>query len=324
MMDPLVSVIVPVYNVEKYLRRCVDSIIAQTYENIEVILVDDGSTDRSGNLCDEYTHLDNRIQVIHKTNGGLSDARNTGLRTAKGDYILYIDSDDFVDEDIVEELLSGVQPGTDIIVGGYKKVFSDHMVMFTCDGVEHGKRYTSEEYLKRARIDVVVWGNLYRRNYLLENDLFFKKGFIHEDNEIFSRLYLNANGIVGTKGAHYNYIIREGSIQTSKISKRREECYLEIFTEWFHTFNQVKDPDTRKALLNYLITTYLNVSHDHRLKRWRVEGFDLKFVLNNTERPVIKLKAALFTFCPDVYFRMRVIKKPEVLPLDEKIKALLI
>ena len=100
----LISVIVPVYNVENYLKRCLDSIINQTYQNIEIILIDDGSTDNSGNLCEDYKKIDNRIKVVHKTNGGLSDARNTGIKKAKGKYITFVDSDDYVEYDYVEYL----------------------------------------------------------------------------------------------------------------------------------------------------------------------------------------------------------------------------
>ena len=94
MENDLVSIVVPIYNVEKYLKKCIDSIINQTYKNIEIILVDDGSTDNCGKICDEYTKTDNRIVVIHKKNGGLSDARNAGLDIAKGKYIAFVDSDD--------------------------------------------------------------------------------------------------------------------------------------------------------------------------------------------------------------------------------------
>lgn len=103
-MNPLISIIVPVYNVEDYLKACLDSIINQTYKNLEIILIDDGSTDNSGKICDEYAGKDNRIKVIHKPNGGLSDARNAGLEIAKGEYIGFVDSDDYITEDMYEFL----------------------------------------------------------------------------------------------------------------------------------------------------------------------------------------------------------------------------
>lgn len=104
MEDKLISIIIPVYNVQNYLRECIDSVIAQTYKNLEIILVDDGSPDKSGEICDEYSKKDARIKVIHKENGGLSDARNVALDIAKGEYIGFIDSDDYVEKDMFETL----------------------------------------------------------------------------------------------------------------------------------------------------------------------------------------------------------------------------
>ena len=103
-MEDLISVVVPIYNVENYIKKCVDSILSQTYKNLEIILVDDGSPDRCGEICDKWTKKDNRIKVIHKENGGLSDARNSGIEIAKGDYLSFIDSDDYVNKDFIKIL----------------------------------------------------------------------------------------------------------------------------------------------------------------------------------------------------------------------------
>lgn len=115
-MNPLISVIVPIYNVEKYLARCVDSIVNQTYKDFELILVDDGSPDNSGKICDEYAKKDSRIKVVHKKNGGLSDARNAGMAVATGEYISFIDSDDYVSDDFFECLLDVMNKKTAILL----------------------------------------------------------------------------------------------------------------------------------------------------------------------------------------------------------------
>ena len=313
----MVSIVIPVYNVKPYLRRCVESVLKQTYQDFEAILVDDGSIDGSSQICDEYLLRDSKIRVIHKENGGLSDARNTGIRAAKGEYILFVDSDDFLDKNALELLTKDIRPDVDIVTGGYKKIIGNKMVLFTCNGIEAGKEYSPYEYLKRVRIDVVAWGNLFRRQYLLDNDLFFRKGFIHEDNEIFPRLYLNAEKIVGTAGHPYNYVIREGSIQTNTMSTEREKYFRIIFRDWLKACSEVKDEETREALYNYMITTYLNVSHDYHIRGWIVKGLDLKFVLQHTDRTVIMIKAIMFTYLPELYFRVRVTKRQEMLPLDE-------
>ena len=111
MMNKLVSIIIPVYNVEKYLAECIESVLKQTYQNIEILLIDDGSPDNSGKICDEYEEKDSRVRVIHKENGGVSSARNVGLEQANGEYITFIDSDDFVSESYIEELYIALENG---------------------------------------------------------------------------------------------------------------------------------------------------------------------------------------------------------------------
>ena len=122
----LVSIIVPIYNVEKYLDRCIQSILNQSYENLEIILVDDGSPDRSSEICDEYRKSDQRIKVVHKENGGLSDARNAGLILAKGKYIIFLDSDDYIEHTMVEDAVTVLEKNdSDIVIWGYYADFVD-------------------------------------------------------------------------------------------------------------------------------------------------------------------------------------------------------
>ena len=168
-----ISVVVPVYNVEPYLCRCIDSILHQTFSNFEVLLIDDGSTDRSGEICDQYTAVDQRVRVCHKSNGGLSDARNVGISMARGDYILFVDSDDYLEPDALEDLSGGIGERADIVLGGYKKVMGDQYMTFSRSGTEYNRVYSANEYLKKANLDVVVCGNLLRRQYLLEKEILF-------------------------------------------------------------------------------------------------------------------------------------------------------
>lgn len=125
-MDKLISVIVPIYNVEKYLTKCIESIINQTYENLEIILVDDGSPDNCPIICDEYAKRDSRVKVIHKKNGGLSDARNAGLDIATGEYIMFIDSDDFVEIDMMESMMNNmIDNNVDLVVCNIKYIYDN-------------------------------------------------------------------------------------------------------------------------------------------------------------------------------------------------------
>ncbi|QFF99864.1 glycosyltransferase family 2 protein [Psychrobacillus glaciei] len=148
-----VSVIVPVYKVEDYLNRCVDSLVNQTYENMEIILIEDGSPDNCGIICDEYSLKYQRISVIHKENGGLSDARNHGIDAAKGEYILFVDSDDFIELDAIEKMiLYAKEHRLDIVCGDtYRTILNDSEPIFSrtklCGGTLENKIITGEEYL---------------------------------------------------------------------------------------------------------------------------------------------------------------------------------
>lgn len=145
-MEELISVIVPVYNVEKYIDKCINSIINQTYKNLEIILVDDGSPDNCGNICDEYSKKDNRIIVIHKENGGVSSARNIGIKNAKGKWITFVDSDDWIENDYVEKLSKiGIQNKAEVVLCGYNRIYNNDKQPINAIG--EIKDYNSYEYL---------------------------------------------------------------------------------------------------------------------------------------------------------------------------------
>lgn len=173
----LVSVIVPVYNVGKYLGRCIDSILAQTFTDFELILVDDGSTDDSGKICDEYAKHDSRIKVIHQENGGVSSARNRGLDECKGRWIAFIDSDDWVDSNYLETLLKGVEEGYEISRAEVEEITEKGVrkLSFIQEDVRvRGKEF--EEYIYkflRATDGSVVWGGLFDRKKIEESNLRF-------------------------------------------------------------------------------------------------------------------------------------------------------
>jgi len=173
------SIIIPVYNVEQYLAECVDSILSQTFEDYEVILIDDGSPDRSGAICDEYALRDDRIKVIHKENSGVSDTRNTGMKVAKGEYILFLDSDDgLFDETVLMRLYKRVE----------EKQFPDVLIQDlnyglkeVCDGQTLLLKVL-QTWDKNKELDTVVWNKLFKRQYLIENSIYFLKGYVHEDD----------------------------------------------------------------------------------------------------------------------------------------------
>ena len=212
-MKPEISVIVPVYNVEPYLKRCLNSIIEQSLKKIEIILIDDGSTDRSGLICDEYAKIDSRITVIHQKNGGLSSARNIGIKLAKGDYIMFVDSDDYVMIDYCKLPFEiAKEKNADIVLFPFFYVGKNKNKL---DDEEDGFKSKQEAFdiiLKKAGVN--AWSKLYRR--CLFDDVKFPEGFYYEDNATTYKLILNADRIYYTNNRLYYYCFREGSITSSK------------------------------------------------------------------------------------------------------------
>lgn len=215
---PLVSVVVPVYNVKQYLERCIRSIVEQAYKNIEIILVDDGSSDGSSDVCDKYSAKDRRIKVIHKRNGGLSDARNAGLIQAKGDYIAFIDSDDYVSKEFIKSLYDLVlQNDAEISVCGYKRVnesdeYIEEDVNVSIDKVLNSKEALIDVLSPSSLCSIVTWNKLYKKTLFTDNDITFPVGKIHEDNFTTYKLMYEASKVAYTSAQLYYYTYREDSI----------------------------------------------------------------------------------------------------------------
>lgn len=219
---PVVTVVVPVYNVEAELNRCVESLVGQTFSDLQIILVDDGSTDLSGELCDAWADRDSRICVIHKQNGGLSSARNAGIDIAEGEYLGFVDSDDFIEPDMYETLLTGMVDGEVSMVtcGRYvhmgdtvRNEFSTPVVM----------RLTSADAMKEALlgniIDVSAWDKLYRRE--LFDEIRYPYGRISEDAAIILQLLDRCSDVVHVGKCLYHYVFRTGSISKSTYSHKQ-------------------------------------------------------------------------------------------------------
>ncbi len=229
MQNFLVSVIVPVYNVEPYIDKCVRSIQKQTWQNLEILLIDDGSADRSGILCDRYARKDPRIRVIHKENGGLSDARNCGIDLANGEYFLFVDSDDWIDEDMVELLLKlAVREQAEVAECSYRSIYQDHVEeetacsgeLITADGV-----YAMFCQLRWRYFKSVAWNKLYHRKLFADGKR-YPKGRYHEDEFLTHQIFYAAEKLVYLDVSKYNYVReREGSITGQLSSKILDGCY---------------------------------------------------------------------------------------------------
>ncbi len=215
-MQDLISIIIPVYKVEKYLPRCIDSVLNQSYTNLEIILVDDGSPDNCPEICDDYWRKDTRIRVLHKENGGLSDARNCGIEAARGKYIGFVDSDDYIHQDMYMELWKSLQrEEADIAVCGIRKVYGEEAVVempgentvTVCTGREAVKNiFDAKLYLP----SVVAWNKLYKRE--LFRDVRYPAGKIHEDEFTTYKLFHAGTKVVYISGKYYYYYQRDDSI----------------------------------------------------------------------------------------------------------------
>lgn len=223
-MEKLISVIVPVYNVEKYIHRCVDSILAQTYTNLEIILVDDGSPDNCPAICDEYAKKDSRIKVIHKENSGLSSARNAGLDIATGDYIGFIDSDDYIASDMYKKLYKSIiENDSDMAICNYEFVNEQGKSLNNNMPVPNGV-YSAKEALAFLQIDnygafVSACNRLFSKN--LFDNFRFPIGKLNEDNFTAYQLIYRCGNIVMLSEPLYSYLQHSDSIMHQKITIRR-------------------------------------------------------------------------------------------------------
>lgn len=227
----LISIIIPVYKVEKYLEKCIQSVINQTYENLQIILVDDGSPDNCGKICDEYAKKDHRIEVIHKSNGGLSDARNKGLEIAKGEYIGFVDSDDYIEADMYEVLYNLLkQYNADVSICNFYTVSQEKIAIKNADnGI---KEYTRIEILKEILLDNNIqsyaWNKLYKKD--LFDEIKYPVGKKYEDMGTTFYLLEKCNKVVVTGKPEYYYINRQDSI-VNNVTETTITDYIELIMQ---------------------------------------------------------------------------------------------
>ena len=205
----LVSIIVPVYNVQDYVERCLKSLARQSYANIEMIIVDDGSTDGSRRICDDFATGEGRAKVYHKTNGGLSEARNFGIKKARGEYVLLVDSDDYVEKDFVAKLLSVIKDSSaDIAVCGFNNEIPRSSVI-------SGKEATKKLLIKQENIEIVAWNKIYNKNLFTKNEIWYPVGMKHEDALTTYKLLSKAERVVYLNKSLYHYVVRDDSIMAN-------------------------------------------------------------------------------------------------------------
>ena len=270
MSYPLISIIVPIYKVEKYLHRCINSILAQTYPNIEVVLVDDGSPDKCGTICDEYSKRDERVVVIHRENGGLSAARNSGIDICKGEYIGFVDSDDYIVPTMYEQLYNDISQYNTLLAFCHTDVIRN--------GKSDNKRYgdysemRTKSYIMRRALEESIWWaawtKLYHRS--LFDNIRFPEGKVNEDLAVMMYIYDKCDNIAINYNKLYYYCIREDSITTSKLNSHKFDILdnASNVAEYMRTHH----PELENAARGILLSNSLSL-----LKQLRnYEGNDLQ------------------------------------------------
>ncbi len=276
-MKGLVSIILPIYKVEDSLEKCVDSVLNQTYKNLEVILVDDGSPDNCPKICDELAKKDNRIRVIHKQNGGLSSARNSGLDVMTGDFVAFVDSDDYVEPEYVETMLNVIErDGSDMVVCGVKKVdtngneIPESAFTFENQIVSQENKF-SLLFPQKKLYAVVAWNKLYRA-YIWKN-LRYVEGRIHEDEFAIYDLLSEIKGQISLESkVLYNYVVRESSIMGDRAPKPQmlDGIYCGRYRLSKVGKNSPYFKDALIQLLDCYIYIYLKIKTDKKLlKEWK-------------------------------------------------------
>lgn len=304
-----ISVIIPVYNVAPYLEKCLDSVIRQTYVNLEIILVDDGSTDGSGNICESYAEKDKRIKVIHEKNGGLSFARNAAMKVMTGKYLTFVDGDDCIEKDMYEMLYNAISlNGSDISVCGryeYNEDGSKRIYDFTEDRTVD-KKEAVKLLLKDTSFGHMVWNKMYRKEMFEGTD--FPEGKVFEDIAIMYGIIEKADKVSIVSKPYYHHLYRSGSISNEVCI----DSYIDYLDAAENLIVHYKDSEYYKySIINkFMINEYVWM----KLSGIKDENEDVKSLIRQTRKEVIehidsifyvnlkyKITAVAIAVCPHLF-----------------------
>lgn len=291
-MNPKISIIVPVYNVEQYIHKCVDSILNQTFENFELILVDDGSTDNCGRICDEYATKDDRIVVIHKKNGGQASARNKGIDAAKGEYIGFVDSDDWIEIDMYE-ILYGICSSNNCDMANCSSIIHSKEKKIINGGhslIIHDKEDAMKTMLEGKLYDEVLWSKLIKHEIF--DDIRLKEGIMYEDTEFAYKLFDRCNIVACIGEPKYNYVVRDGSTMDRAKKNLSIDAVL-IYNEMFDFFEK-KYPDLLEFVMFKLADSSMGIlnllSKEKDFDEIEERYYKVTKILNSKYKKIVKLK----------------------------------
>ena len=297
---PKFSIIIPVYNVEKYIKKCLDSVFTQTEKDYEVIVVNDGTKDNSMDIVKNYD-----VKIVNQKNQGLSEARNTGLKNAKGEYILFLDSDDYIEKDLLKELNKSIKNKPDLVRFQIREVFDTYKkdyneLSFTNkSGPEAFSIICNYHFVENA------WAYLYKKSYLEENNFTFKKGTIHEDFGLVPLVIMKASNVNSISYIGYNYVQREGSIMSQKNYEKTKKKVDDFYNHYLFLIKEIDKTELDSKVFKSFISNSLI------LKICELEGNDYKqykkllkeqgvydnILVDTTSR---KIKKTLFKLSPKI------------------------
>lgn len=298
-MNYLISIIVPIYNVDKYLEECIESLKNQTYKNLEIILINDGSADNSEQICREEAKQDNRIVFINKKNGGAASAKNKGLKVAKGDYITFVDSDDFIEPDMIEYMVNKIKKyNSDIIQCSFINLYKN-TERFKQDKIVE-QRISSKDFLELFLTkwdSSLFWNKLFKRE-VIEN-IFFKEGRCIDDEFFTYKCVINSKSIVISNKIVYNYRMRKSGVMKSESSQKQIlKDRVDYLYERYELVRKIyKDLD--KSFLEHLLTYYLIISKDYY-----ADEKLLDYMKNNLK----SIKGKIITSNIDIRIKMQILK----------------
>lgn len=313
---PKVSVIVPIYKVEKYLRQCIDSIINQSLKDIEIILVNDGSPDNCPKICDEYKKIDSRIKVIHKKNGGLSSARNAGMKIATGEYIGFVDSDDYIEHDMYEKMYyTAKEHDVDFVMSDYYKVHETNKteVSAIIDGGIYNKNKIKNiiypQLIMKENIDygplLAVWHCLYKNSFLKDNDIYFDEVVKYSEDNLFSSIVgYKSESFYYMKGSYfYNYRYNPNSISAT-YKEDSLSVYVEMNNRLYNKFYNCKEFSFNRQLnlhmiyytfnyINQVIGSNLTFKEKYKKIKDTMIKKEIRRAFNNFTLPDVNMKLKL-------------------------------
>lgn len=306
----LISIIVPAYNVEKYIEKCLDSLLNQTADDYQIIVVNDGSTDRTDEMI-QRKYLDKVIYIDKKTNSGLSDTRNVGMQSATGEYVIFVDGDDYVNNFCIQKIRSIIEShrGVDVVyVGHIEERNGEHQkfkgFQSACNQVWNADEFLKSELGQRS-FPVPACFAVYRRQFLIKNNLKFTTGIYHEDELWSAEVALKAQQVITADICYYHYVIRADSITRKKDLTQNGLDVIFICNQMIRMLNEIEDPVVKKLFANHVAMLYMKGMCRGKLYRKQYRSkFNRCIPIKYAYFTKDKLKSILFAISPYLYYRI--------------------